>query len=262
MGTTIDSTPFGVSLRRWRHSRASSQLALAHRAHTTSRHLSFLETGRSRPSRDMVWRLCQALELPLREANELFRAAGLAPAYPETPLRAADLAAFEAVMDRMLAQHAPYPAYVVDRHWNIVRTNAAAEAFLPAHAERNAIRLTYTGAWRELIANWEEIAWAGLRRVQAEAARHPDDQQLAELVMLAAAACAGLTAPTETDDVRVLCPHFQVGERVVRTISVVAQFGAARDVTLDELRIELIWPADAEAEEFFAGAPQAPRVGL
>ncbi len=259
--TTTASTPFGTALRRWRRSRGTSQLALAHRAQTTSRHLSFLETGRSRPSRAMVSRLCDALELPLREANDLFRAAGLSPAYPETLLSAQDLAPFQGVIDRMLAQHAPYPAYVVDRHWNIVRTNAVAEAFLPEHGDRNAIRLTYVGAWRQLIANWEEIAGSGLRRLQSEAARHPDDEEFAELVSLAAAACTELSATTPGGEVRMLCPHFRVGDRIVRTISVVAQFGAARDVTLDELRLELIWPADADAEEYFRTTAAVPSIG-
>lgn len=244
-------TPFGSALRRWRLARGRSQLDLAHVARTTSRHLSFLETGRSRPSREMVTRLAEALDLPLREANDLFHLAGLAPAYPETGLAAEDLAPFTSVVERMLAGHDPYPAYAIDRHWNIVLANRAATAFLPEGAERNVVRLTYAGAWREMIANWDALAWAGVRRLQAECARRPDDEVLSGLAALAADACRGVPAASGTVDARVLCPHFRIGDDLVRTITVVAQFGGARDVTLDELRIELIYPADDEAEAFF-----------
>ncbi len=248
---TVAVTPFGASLRRWRLARGSSQLSLAHRAQTTARHLSFLATGRSRPSPDMVARLAQALALPPRESNDLFRVAGMAPAFPETPLEADDLAPFTSVVERMLAGHDPYPAYAIDRHWNIIRTNSAAERFLPNDEERNAVRLTYAGSWRPLIANWSDIAWAGARRLQAEAARRPGDDVLAELVDLATEACRGIPEGSGSHGARVLCPHFRIGDAVVRTMTVVAQFGGALDVTLEELRIELIYPADGEAEAVF-----------
>ena len=252
MGSPVVAvTPFGAALRRWRLARGASQLALANLAATTTRHVSFLETGRSRPSGEMVARLAEALELPLREANDLFRAAGLAAAFPETPLGADDLAPFNTVVEQMLSRHDPYPAYAINRHWDIVRANHAASMFLPEDAERNVVRLTYAGPWRALIANWSDIAWAGVRRLQSESARRPDDEELAALVSMAAEACRGVPERPTMDGARVLCPHFRVGEQLVRTITVVAQFGAARDVTLDELRIELVYPADDEAEVFF-----------
>lgn len=246
-------TPFGSALRRWRLARGWSQLELSVASQTTSRHVSFLETGRSRPSRDMVQRLAEALGLPLREHNQLLNAAGLAHAYPESGLESQDLTAFRSVIDRLLARHDPYPAYAIDGHWNIVRANATAEAFLDSADERNVVRLTYGGAWRDLIENFEEIAWVGLARLQAEAARFPQDEELAELVDLAADAVRGLPRPSVDPLMRVLCPHFRIGEEVVRTISVVAQFGSPLDVTLDELRIELIHPADERAQRFFEG---------
>lgn len=253
--SALVSTPFGTALRRRRRARGASQLALAHRAQTTSRHLSFLETGRSRPSRDMVARLAEALDLPLREANELFRAAGLAPAYPETSLEAAELAPFSTVLELMLERHAPYPAFVIDRYWNIVRANRAAAVFLPDGADlgtANLVRLTYAGPWREMMANWGDIAWTGVRRLRAEAAAHPDDETLAELVSLAEDAARDAAVRLDVDGDRVLCPHFLIGDRLIRTITVLAQFGAAIDVTLEELRVELIYPADEEAATFFA----------
>jgi hypothetical protein len=123
--------------------------------------------------------------------------------------------------------------------------------FLPEDAERNVVRLTYAGPWQALIANWSDIAWVGARRLQSEAARRPDDEELAALVSLATEACRGVRERPAVDVARVLCPHFRVGEQLIRTITVVAQFGAARDVTLDELRIELVYPADDEADAFF-----------
>lgn len=201
----------------------------------------------------MVARLAAALELPLRERNILFRAAGLAPAYPESSLESDDLTAFRAVVDRMLQSHEPFPAYAVDGHWNIVRTNAAAEVFLAATDERNAVRLTYAGAWRDLIDNWDDIAWVGLARLHAEAARLPHDEVLAELVDLATRAVGDLPRPSAGVSGPVLCPNFRIGNDLVRTVSVVAQFGSPLDVTLDELRIELIYPADEGARRFFEG---------
>jgi len=199
----------------------------------------------------MVARLAQALDLPSRESNDLFRVAGLAPAFPETPLEADDLAPFTSVVERMLAGHDPYPAYAIDRHWNIVRTNSAAELFLPNAEERNVVRLTYAGSWRPMIANWSDIAWAGIRRLQIEAARRPEEEVLAELVELATEACRGIPDRPGTDGARVLCPHFRIGDALVRTMTVVAQFGGALDVTLEELRVELIYPADGEADAVF-----------
>ncbi|GAA6525316.1 helix-turn-helix transcriptional regulator [Intrasporangium sp. DVR] len=261
--TTVATTPFGAALRRWRQAGGTSQLTLAHRAGTTPRHLSFLETGRSRPSRDMVVRLSEALDLSLREANDLFRAAGLAPAHPETPLATTDLAPFSAVVDQMLERHLPYPAYAIDRDWNIVRANAVAETLLPDTPERNVVRLMYAGPWREVIANWADLAWPGIRRLQAEASHRLDDGRLTELIEIAVSACRDVPQRPAPDDSRVLCPHFRFGDELIRTISVVAQFGAARDVTLDELRIELIHPADETADAFFrrraeATPPQQP----
>ena len=254
---TTPSAPsrFGTELQYWRRFRHLSQLNLAAAAQTTTRHLSFLETGRSRPSREMVERLGDALNLPLRARNHLLESAGFAAAYGETPLVAADLAPFRAVVERMLSQHAPFPAFVVDRHWNIVEANPAAHAFLAGSPERNVAKLTYAGPWRDLIDNWAVIAWAGVQRLHDDLQRHPDDPVLRGLMDLALGAVRNV--PRTHDDAggeRVLCPHFRVGEQVVRTLGVVAQFGSPRDVTLDELRVELIYPADAAAEEFFRQA--------
>lgn len=246
-----DGSPFGSSLRRWRLNRGSSQLSLAHNAGTTSRHVSFLETGRSRPSRDMVTRLAHALELPLRETNDLYLTAGLAAAFPETNISDEDIAPFTDVINQMLQGHEPYPAYAIDRRWNIVRANGAARRFLPEKAEHNVVQLMYGGAWRGLIANWDDIAWVGALRLQQESAQHPDDEELAALAGFAIQQSRHLAVRQVDTTARVLCPAFRIGDGLIRTISVVAQFGGARDVTLDELRIEMFFPSDVASADAF-----------
>src|SRR5215468_5235811 len=117
---------FGSGLRWWRERRGFSQLDLAGAAETTQRHLSFLESGRASPSREMVLRLATVLDLPLRQQNALLLAAGFAPAWRESDLSAPELAQVNAALDHMLAQQEPYPAFVVDRRWTLLRANAGA----------------------------------------------------------------------------------------------------------------------------------------
>ncbi|MDT0167119.1 helix-turn-helix transcriptional regulator [Actinotalea sp. AC32] len=251
--TPVDVALFSVSLREWRGQRRLSQLQLATAAATTSRHLSFLETGRSRPTRTMVMRLAAALDLPLRARNDLLTSAGFAPAFPRSELAAAELAPFRDAIDRLLAQHEPYPAFVVDGRWDVVDANAAARPLLVGD-ERNLVHLMYGGAWQPLVDNWATLAPVGVRRLEAELQRHPGDARLRELLAHARAACDGVEATDEGSAELVLCPHFRFGDTVVRTLSVVARFGSARDVTLDELRAELVFPADDDADAFFRSA--------
>ena len=244
------TTPFGDSLRHWRRRRGLSQLELSGRSATTTRHLSFLETGRSRPSRAMVERLAASLELPLRERNRLLHLAGLPAAFPQGDLDADDLAPFRRVIDRMLAAHEPFPGLVLDRHWDVLRTNAAASFLVPESGERNAVRLA-VDTWRPLVENWDDVAPSLLERLERDLRRAPTDERLAELHALVENSISGRPQPTTG---RVLCPRFRFGDQVVRTVTVVAAFEHAVDVTLDEVRVELIYPEDAAAEEFFRTA--------
>src|SRR6185369_4233268 len=120
---TVDPLAFGVLLRRWRERRRLTQTDLALAANSSTRHLSYLETGKSQPSRAMIARLAELLEVPLRERNALLLAAGFAPAFRETALDALDAA--KSAMDRILRAHLPYPVFAVDRHWNVVLSNGA-----------------------------------------------------------------------------------------------------------------------------------------
>ncbi len=181
---------FGDSVRYWRRVRAMSQLDLAAAAMTTSRHMSFLETGRSKPSREMVLRLADALEVPLRDRNGLLLAAGFAPLYPHRQLDDPTLARVEEALDRMLDQHDPFPAVVMDRGWNLLRTNDGAQRlFGLMWAPRavpdagNVLRLILEpGPVRSHIANWEELAPALLERARREAVGGVLDLATAELV--------------------------------------------------------------------------------
>src|SRR5688500_13516659 len=162
---------FGSGLRWWRELRGLSQLDLAGAAETTQRHLSFLESGRAGPSREMILRLAAVLDLPLRQQNALLLAAGFAPAWRESDLSAPELAHVRSALDYMLAQQEPYPAFVVDRRWNLLRANAGAARFVEfltgpapmAEAASSepvnlAVALVSPEGLRPFIVNWEEVA--------------------------------------------------------------------------------------------------------
>jgi transcriptional regulator with XRE-family HTH domain len=245
-----ETAPFGRGLRHWRRLRGVSQLDLASKAATTTRHLSFLETGRSRPSRQMVDRLGDALQIPLRERNRLLEMAGLAATYPQGDLTDDDLAPFQRAIDRLLASHEPYPGLVVDRHWNLVAANRGTERFLADTTERNTIRLVL-GPWRPLIENFTEVARALLDRVGADLLRYPDDEELQDLHRQVQTELGGWPPTTASSSSRVICPRFRIDGSLVRTITVAARFESVADVTLDEVRVELLYPEDEPSERFF-----------
>src|SRR5215831_2866741 len=167
-GPILNCNGFGRLLKDWRGRRGLSQLDLAVAARTTQRHLSFIESGRAAPSRDMVLRLGATMSLSLRQQNALMLAAGYAPVWRERDLSTPDLAAVNSALDYMLAQHEPYPAFVVDRCWNLLRANRGAAnltEFLigpaPAHARSDpvnlALALVSPDGLRPYIVNWQEV---------------------------------------------------------------------------------------------------------
>ncbi|HEX7132981.1 MAG TPA: helix-turn-helix transcriptional regulator, partial [Iamia sp.] len=184
------SSPFGALLRQWRAVRGASQLALAIEAGTTPRYVSFVETGRAQPSRHMVVRLARALEVPLRERNELLLAAGFAPLYSAEPLGSAALARVDWALSRMLDQHEPFPAVVMDRGWNLQRANAGAGVLFgrlfapdPVPADANVLRLfVEPGPVREHVVNWPAVVVALLERARREAVGGVLDPDTADLV--------------------------------------------------------------------------------
>lgn len=173
----IRLSPFGRELRYWRRHRGLSQLELSATADSTSRHISFLETGRSRPSATMVDRLCETLNVPISDRNLLFEAAGFTAPYRSDTIDDPNLEPFRFAIESMLSQHMPFPAFATDRTWNIVLTNPTAEKLL-GHEERNTARLLFGGPWRAMIENWPAAAWAALARLRDDASNYPDNESL------------------------------------------------------------------------------------
>lgn len=257
--STLAASPFGALLRSWRRERSISQLDLALAAETTARHISFLETGRSRPSKEMVLRLAEALDIGLRDRNRLLEGAGLPAVYPQEDLRGPALRPFEQAIGRLLHAHEPYPGLVVDGHWKVIAANqAAATLFGEDLVGANMIRRFYANpAAREAVVNLADVAWAGLARLRHQQRRTPLDDELRALVELVETAIADIPRPPEAPAELVICPDFRVGEEIVRTVSMAARFDTARELTLAELQVELTYPRDEAAERFFR--ERAPR---
>jgi transcriptional regulator with XRE-family HTH domain len=257
---------FPARLKWWRERRGVSQLELAANAGVSQRHLSFLEVGRNAPSRDMVLRLAAALDLPLRQQNALLLSAGFAPAWRESKPDAPELVAVTRALDFMLAQQEPYPAFVVDRRWNLLRANKGGRnlvAFLtgtapaepdPAHPVNLADALVAPDALRPLIVNWREVALYFLRGVQADALADGTDDTAALLArLLGYPGVPRLSELPVIDEAQgpVLAIHFAKDDTALRLFTTLATLGTPQDVTVQEIRIECFFPADAASGELF-----------
>ena len=254
-----DDRAFARLLRHWRHARGVSQLALAADAEVSIRHLSFLETGRARPSREMVERLTVALDVPLADRNAVLMAAGFAPVYGQRELGAPELARVRRALDFILRQQEPYPAIVVDGRWDVVMRNDAArrvfDLFLDSpplgrREARNALRATFhPDGLRRFIVNWEELAGALVAQVHRDAAASPDAAALRDELL----AYPGVPARWRTPDPGVTAPplltmRLQRGDLRLAFFSTITVLATPQDVTLQQLRIECFHPADAETE--------------
>lgn len=250
--------PVGELLREWREHRRLSQLAFAIQAGVSTRHLSFVETGRSAPSREMVLHLAEQLEVPLRERNHLLVAAGYAPAYAESAFDSPQMAVVRTAVRQVLAGHEPYPALAVDRHWNIVDANASISLFtegvaphvlaspvnclrIGLHPDGLARRIVNMGEWRAHL----------LGRVRRQVARSADPA----LVQLYDELCAYPYERVETEDelpesntivVPLRIQDIRHRGRELAFFSTVTTFGTPLDITVEELAIESFFPADAE----------------
>ena len=254
---TIHQLPFGVLLRRWRERRRMTQTDLALAAESSTRHLSCLETGKSQPSREMVARLAEYLDVPLRDQNMLLLAAGFAPAFQERSLAALDAA--KSAIDRVLQAHKPYPAFAVDRHWNVVLSNAALpQLYEGCSAELvrppiNAVRLILhpAGMGPRIVnfAAWRAHTLSVLRQ-QIETRADPVIQGL-----FAEVAAYPVPANTETYDgaeaAQQLVTPLRIATRLgtVSFLNTVTVFGTPNDVTLAELALEMLFPADSQTIE-------------
>ena len=251
--TTVQARPVGELLREWRERRHLSQLDLAIQAEISTRHLSFVETGRSKPTSQMILRLSEHLDVPLRDRNNLLLAGGYAPAYREGGLDAPELATIRSTLSQVLRAHEPNPAVVVDRHWNLVDANATVSLFLAGAAPSllappvNVLRLSlHPDGMAPRIVNlgqWRAHLLARLRR-QASAAGDPVLLALHE--ELRALPCdqpepdVDLPGP---GDVAIPLRYRHNGT-VLSFVSITAVFGTPLDITLAELAIESFYPAD------------------
>lgn len=256
---------FGGLLKRWRASRRLSQEALAFEAEVSTRHLSFLETGKAKPSREMVLLLSRALELELRDRNVLLGAAGFAPLYAASPLESLEMAPVRRAIDLLLQKQEPFGALVVDRAWNVLRMNDGAARmvahFLAAPPDdprvvTNLVRaVLHPQGLRPSLANWEEVARFTLERVEQECALFPHDEARTALrdEVRGYPGVAALGQPTSP---RVAHPvalvHLRRGEDEVRLFTMFTTIGTPLDVTAQELAIESWFPADEASAAFVA----------
>ncbi|MCW2756728.1 MAG: helix-turn-helix domain protein [Nocardioidaceae bacterium] len=250
--------PVGRLLREWRERRRLSQLELSVRTDVSTRHLSFVETGRSRPTPEMILRLSEQLDVPLRDRNQLLLAGGFAPAYPEHDLDAVELRAVRAALRQVLAGHEPYPALVVDRHWDLVDSNAAVPLLLDGVAEHllseplNVLRLSLhpEGMAPRIrnLAQWRAHLLEQLRR----RAEHSSDPVLADLHAELLGYPGGLDhAPAGS----VVVPlRLAYGDAELALFSLASHVQTAADVTVAELAVESFYPADEATASLLASA--------
>jgi transcriptional regulator with XRE-family HTH domain len=262
------TAPFGQLLREWRQRRRLSQLELALEADVSTRHLSFIETGRARPSRGLLLHLGELLELPLRERNRWLLAAGFAPQFAETPLQSAPLQQAQEAVQRVLEVHDPYPAVAVDRHWNLLMANTSAQRLLIGVApellqpQANVLRVSLhpRGLGPRIInlAEWRQHLLARLRR---QVAMSGDGVLMSLLAELAAYPplpheCAQRPHESPHPDVLMLFRlHSPLGELAL--FSTITVFGTPTDITLSELALEAFYPADAQTAERLRQLAQA-----
>ncbi len=246
----------GPLLKHWRARRSRSQLDLAYAAGVSPRHLSFVETGRSKPSAELVLALATHLDVPLRERNSLLLAAGFAPRFDHTPLDDASMAAITASLQRLLAAHDPYPGVVLDRHWNVVLANHAAgllAALIPAEltAPLNIFRASlHPDGLAKHTVNFGEWATHLLDQLARIVAVTGDDSMaVLEQEVRSYPNVAALPRRPTADDRQLVIPCvLSVDGTRLSLYTTLTTFGTPRDITLDELVIELFFPADDDTD--------------
>ncbi|WP_421686308.1 helix-turn-helix domain-containing protein [Tritonibacter scottomollicae] len=241
-----DMGDFSDQLREWRQLRRMSQLDLALAAEVSARHVSFLETGRAQPSRDMVLRLSTELRLPQVEINGLLSAAGFAPAYGARRLTEADLAPVREAVDWMLERHAPYPAMALDRHWRVLALNAPLQRLMGPvglGVEDSLLEaLLHNDSLRSNIVNLAEVERLILQRLRSELSHFGRDDVIERHMQCLRNRGAQATdgAPTPP----MIPTRYRIAGQVLSFFSAMSQFGTVEDIALSELRIECMFPAD------------------
>jgi transcriptional regulator with XRE-family HTH domain len=259
---------FSQMLKQWRQHRHISQLDLASQSGISQRHISFLETGRSNPSRPMVLALADSLSVPLRERNALLHSAGYVAMFNEGRLDDSTLAVFRNAIEANLAHHEPYPAIVLDGRWNMVVANEAALGFfsqfidpmqslveIGAPTEFQIVRLClHENGLQPFIMNWQELLVAFLGRARRALLANPKDPGLAQLIEEITShplAPADWRSVWTTQTAPAIEMVMRKDDRQYRLFTMLAHFGAPADITLEELSIELFYPADEATKALF-----------
>lgn len=253
--STMTASEFGSVLRHWRETRRFSQLDLALQADVSSKHVSFLETGRNKPSREMILRLSNAMDLPLRDRNLMLSAAGFASAYSRSSLESPAFIQVDEALQRILEKHEPYPAIVMDADWTILRQNNGAVALLalfvanPPPVSDNAFELLFSEhGLQPYVEDWEDLSATLLMRLFREtvaSADNPNKRTLFEKIG---------RMPSTPGNWRDLASRLPSGPTIdlvlrkddlrCRFFTTVTSFGTPQDITLQELRIESYFPSD------------------
>jgi transcriptional regulator with XRE-family HTH domain len=249
-------------LRHWRDLRGKSQLELSSYAGVSQRHISFIESGRSSPSRQTLMDIAQALDVPLHDRNSLLLAAGFAPLYSEAPWNAAEMQGVTRALERMLRQHEPFPAVVMDRYWNVLVTNEAAPRFFNCFIDmkkhtgpRNLLHLMFDpNGMRPHIPEWDQVAPALIQRIARESVGHAGDSNTQELIT-ALLSYPGSKAEWKTPKAVPTTPTLPVipigfdhNGATLRYFSMVTTVGTPQTVAAQELRIECLFPVDESTE--------------
>lgn len=269
---TRPGTELGALLRHWRDTRRRSQFDLSIDTGVSQRHISFIESGRSAPGRQTLLDIAQALDIPLRDRNTLLLAAGFAPLYSEAAWNTQEMQGINRALERMLRQHEPFPAVVMDRYWNVLLANDAAPRFFNSfHPEathkspRNILHLMFDPQrLRPFIANWESVAKSLFERVYRESVGHLVDDKTKELLAALLAypdvspqwktpKASGRPAARTPGDgsvnrLPVIPISFVKDGRVLNYFSMVATVGTPQTVTAQELRLECMFPVDEATE--------------
>ena len=258
----MTAATFTTLLKSWRKQRGFSQLALAMASNVSQRHLSFLESGRSHPSRDMILWLGAVLEIPFRDQNTLLTAAGFAPVFVESDLSAPELAPVRQALDFMLHQQEPYPAIVMDRYWNQLQINQAAQRLFASlvtpeqlaeccspSGQLNLMKaMFHPQALRPVVDNWPAAATVLIRRVHREAVATGENSfshtLFQELLKFPDVRPLWQTNEVETWQAPLLTVTFKIKQQKLSFFSTLATLGTPYDITLQELRIESLFPAD------------------